>query len=55
MKHYVCTGGCGGLLGGQAADCPNHGHPLEECGFEDGLHGGRTEKSDASDVAAEAE
>ena len=41
-KHYICTGGCGGVSETtgvcQAEDCPDHGKPLKECGCSDGKH-----------------
>lgn len=41
-KHFVCTGGCGGVSESpgtcQATDCPDHGQPLKECNCTDGLH-----------------
>ena len=40
--HYVCTGGCGGMLPDsgvcQAADCPNTKKPMEACACADGFH-----------------
>lgn len=42
MRHYICTGGCGGVSNKygvcQATDCPKHGKPLDECDCEDGKH-----------------
>jgi hypothetical protein len=42
MKHYICTGGCGGVSEKpgvcQAIDCPKYGKPLEECDCEDKSH-----------------
>ena len=41
-KHYICTGGCGGVSETpgvcQAEDCPDHGQPLKDCGCADGKH-----------------
>ena len=42
MKHYICTGGCGGSSQEegvcQAETCLKHGLSLEECECEDGQH-----------------
>lgn len=42
-KHYICTGGCGGISAKPgmcaAPDCPRHGKPLEACDCTDGTHG----------------
>jgi len=42
-KHYVCTGGCGGVSDEpgtcQAENCKKHNQPLNECHCEDGEHG----------------
>ena len=42
MKHYVCTGGCGGVSSTpgvcQAKDCPLYAHALKECHCKDGKH-----------------
>jgi|GEM_PF-1862700 hypothetical protein len=42
MKHYVCTGGCGGVSDKpgvcQAPGCPKHQHPLIECSCTDNKH-----------------
>jgi hypothetical protein len=49
-KHYICTGGCGGVAETsgtcKAEDCPNHGEPLEECSCTDGAHS----KKESSDM-----
>ena len=41
-KHYICTGGCGGVSETpgtcQAEDCPDHGKPLKKCDCPDGKH-----------------
>lgn len=43
MKHYICTGDCGGVSEKpgvcQAQTCPKHGQPLSECECSDGKHG----------------
>ncbi|MFA6365441.1 MAG: hypothetical protein WCW78_03510 [Candidatus Paceibacterota bacterium] len=45
MKHYICTGGCGGVSDKpgvcQTKICPKHGKPLEECDCTDGKHYGK--------------
>ena len=42
MKHYVCTGGCGGVSDTpkvcDAEDCPKEGEALNPCDCEDGQH-----------------
>ncbi|MBI4123255.1 MAG: hypothetical protein HY458_02780 [Parcubacteria group bacterium] len=42
MKHYVCTGTCGGTAETpgtcQASDCNRYDQPLKECECQDGLH-----------------
>jgi hypothetical protein len=42
MKHFICTGGCGGEAGVpgvcQAEDCKKEGEPLLSCACSDGLH-----------------
>ncbi|MBI4130150.1 hypothetical protein HY468_02440 [Candidatus Roizmanbacteria bacterium] len=42
MKHYICTGECGGVSDTpgtcQAESCSLHGQPLVECDCEDGEH-----------------
>ena len=47
-KHYVCTGGCGGVsqVPGvcQAPDCSKHNHQLVECNCTDGKHAEAFEK-----------
>jgi len=48
MKHFVCTGGCGGetQFAGvcQSEGCKKEGEPLLECNCEDGLHAEVNEK-----------
>ncbi|OGI69489.1 hypothetical protein A3A09_00070 [Candidatus Nomurabacteria bacterium RIFCSPLOWO2_01_FULL_42_20] len=45
MKHYICTGGCGGVSESpgvcQANVCVKKGHSLIECDCADGKHGGK--------------
>lgn len=47
MKHYICTGGCGGVLEKpgtcQAEDCAKYKEPLEKCECKDGTHNGAFE------------
>ena len=42
MKHYVCTGNCGGESDKPkfctAENCSKEGQPFVECDCEDGLH-----------------
>lgn len=42
-KHYVCTGGCGGVSAKPgtcaAPSCARYGKPLELCDCMDGTHG----------------
>jgi len=43
VKHYVCDGGCKGVLIDddatcQALDCPNKGQPLKPCTCTDEKH-----------------
>lgn len=42
MKHYICTGECGGVSDNpgtcQAEDCSKHGEPLVACNCNDGEH-----------------
>ena len=42
MKHWICTGGCGGVSDKpgicQTDTCPKHGQPLTECDCNDGQH-----------------
>ncbi len=42
-KHYVCTGGCGGVSAKPgtcaALSCARYGKPLELCDCTDGTHG----------------
>lgn len=44
MKHYSCTGECGGVAekpgNCQAKDCSKQGHPLKACGCHDPKHVG---------------
>lgn len=44
MPHYICTGGCKGVLSVpgvcQTEGCPLEGHQLEECSCIDGEHWG---------------
>ena len=44
MKHFICTGGCGGISDKpgicQAPVCVKKGHPLIECDCTDDKHGG---------------
>lgn len=59
-KHYVCTGGCGGVSAKPgvcaAPDCPHHGKPLEPCDCADGTHGWATDDSEElSRIAEEIE
>ena len=41
-KHYICTGGCKGVLPNPgvcgAESCVNHNHDLIECTCNDGMH-----------------
>jgi len=41
-KHYICTGGCGGMAETpgvcQTEGCPDYGEPLKECNCTDGRH-----------------
>ena len=43
MTHYVCRGGCGGVLEEigvcETEGCPNQWEMMEECDCKDGLHG----------------
>ena len=43
MSHYVCKGGCGGVLDEmgicEADDCANQWEMMEECDCGDGQHG----------------
>lgn len=42
MTHYVCTGGCGGVVEEPGVcnteTCPLHKHELKACSCEDGQH-----------------
>lgn len=42
MKHYICTGGCGGVSSTPGVcktdNCPLKGHPLKECDCTDNKH-----------------
>ncbi len=42
MKHYICTGECGGVSDTpgtcQAGECSLQGQPLVECTCRDGKH-----------------
>ncbi len=59
MKHYICTGGCGGVSEHegvcQAVTCPKHGTPLEACDCTDGKHYGKQTQDDGEEVALEKE
>ena len=62
MKHYVCTGGCGGVseeAGVCDSDgCSKVGRPLQPCECEDGTHedvGGASEEKDDEDDESEDE
>ncbi|MEK7513252.1 MAG: hypothetical protein AAB601_03575 [Patescibacteria group bacterium] len=52
-KHYLCTGGCGGVLDRPgvcgAPECPAHGQPLEECDCTDDRHYGAFDITDGSE------
>lgn len=43
MKHYICKGGCGGMLDDmgicESDSCPNRWEMMEECDCADGHHG----------------
>jgi len=47
-KHYICTGGCGGVSETpgvcQAEGCADYGKDLKECSCTDGFHGQGTEQ-----------
>lgn len=51
MRHYTCTGGCGGESDQpavcQAEDCLKHGKDMTECDCHDGEHGVDDEFDDA--------
>ena len=42
MRHYICTGGCGGESSNpsvcQAEECKKEGEQLAPCDCADGLH-----------------
>ena len=44
MTHYICDGGCRGVLNVpgtcQAKNCPKYTKPLQECACKDGIHHG---------------
>jgi hypothetical protein len=48
MKHYICTGECGGMSEKpqkcMAEYCSMYGKPFAECNCEDGKHGGIVSK-----------
>lgn len=47
MAHYICKGGCGGVLDYmgicEADSCPNRWEMMEECACTDGRHGAAEE------------
>ena len=56
MKHYICTGGCGGESAAagacQAEECKKEGEPLLSCDCADSLHAGAAEEKKADDPDA---
>lgn len=49
MKHYICTGGCGGVSDQpgncNAQGCPLYKKPLKECNCSDGKHQSKEQTS----------
>ena len=50
MKHYICTGGCGGESAAagvcQAEACKKEGEPLLVCDCPDSTHAGIAKKNE---------
>lgn len=52
MRHYICTGGCGGEASTpgvcETEECQKEGETLTPCDCEDGAHA-NTEKEEGGD------